>query len=83
MYDSILPSDVNNSNLRIEIFSPITIFDLPKIVETKIQPETGEEVEKEIKQEKELDDIPIEIRGGSYAKDLKNNNTTVGGKHYF
>lgn len=51
--------------------------------EYNIDLKTLDRLQKEIELEKELDDIPIEIRGGSYAKDLKNNNTTVDGKHYF
>ena len=56
---------------------------LNAIQEYNIDLKTLDRLQKEIELEKELDDIPIEIRGGSYAKDLKNNNTTVGGKHYF
>lgn len=56
---------------------------LNAIQEYNIDLKTLDRLQKEIELEKDLDDIPIEIRGGSYAKDLKNNNTTVGENHYF
>ena len=56
---------------------------LHAIQEYNIDLKTLDILQKEIELEKELDDIPIEIRGGSYVKDLKNNNSTVGEKHYF
>ena len=56
---------------------------LRAIQEWNIDLKTLDILQKEIELEKEFDDIPIEIRGGSYVKDLKNNNSTVGEKHYF